>query len=285
MDRGVIIIALGHPNYGNYALQLCRSIKAVDPNIHITLVHDSKSITHFSKNNFDGMIECPSEYYTTGGMSDYLKAKTFLYELSPYKKTIFIDADVIWLPQKPITQLFNEFENIIFTISNRGRQKISEAKKGFIHWADPKDIESVYGNKGWLYNLASEFIYFTKCKEIKKLFKLAQQIYIDPKIPFKKFAHKIPDELPFEIAMMKLGIDPHQSPYFPFYWEQFEKKAMPVHEMYGKYYGYSLGGNVNTKGQEQIYNNLANNYNSKFGVRGYFPAKNKQSWLTERQSL
>jgi hypothetical protein len=143
----------------------------------------------------------------------------------------------------------------------------------------------MYGSEGWLYNLASEFIYFSKCEEVRELFTLVQKIYVDPKIGFKKFAHNLPDELAFEIAMMTLKIDAHAAPFTPFYWEQFERKSMPVHEMYEKYYGYSMGGNVNTKGQEQIYNNLANNYNSRFGVSGYFPAKNKQSWLNQRQSL
>lgn len=285
MNRGVLLLALGNPYYGNFAVQLARSIKAVDPSMSVSVAYSGAVLSHNNVLPFDNLIEVPVEYFYTNGLPDYIKAKTYLYELSPYKHTIFIDADVIWLPQKPITDLFNEFKNIDITFSNRGKQKVSEAKDGFIHWAKPSDITRVYGETGWLYNLASEFIYWRRNKKIEKFFKVVQEVYIDPQIEYKKFAHHLPDELAFEIAMIKTGLYPHDENFIPFYWEQFERKAMPVHEMYTKYYGYSMGGNVNTSSQEQIYNNLANHYNSKFKVSGYFPAKSKNSWLNERTSL
>jgi len=46
-----------------------------------------------------------------------------------------------------------------------------------------------------------------------------------------------------------------------------------------------MGGNTNTKNQEQIYNNIANISNKKFKVNGYFPAKSKKNWLVERKDL
>lgn len=282
---GVLLLALGNPYYGNYAVQLARSIKSVDSSISVSVAYSGSVLSHNVNLPFDNLIEVPKDYFYTDGLPDFIKAKTYLYELSPYKHTIFIDADVIWLPQKSITELFNEFKEIDITFSNRGKQEVSEAKAGFIHWADPKEITRVYGNDGWLYNLASEFIYFRKNKKVERFFKIAQEIYSDPKIEYKKFAHHLPDELAFEIAMIKTGMYPHAENFIPFYWEQFERKSMPVHEMYSKYYGYSMGGNVNTPSQEQIYNNLANNYNSQFKVSGYFPAKSKNAWLSERTSL
>lgn len=285
-SKGVLLLALGNAYYGNYAVQLARSIKAVSPEVSVSIAYSGNVLSHNGSNlPFDNQIVVPNEYFITNGFPDYLKAKTYLYELSPYDKTIFIDADVIWLPHKPITDLFNEFDQVDITFSNKGSEKISEAKPGFIHWANPKDIAAVYGEDGRLYNLASEFIYWRRDKKVEEFFEVAQEVYIDPKIPYKKFAFHLPDELAFEIAMLKTGMYPHKERFMPFYWEQYEKKAMPVHKMYQEYYGYSMGGNVNTKGQEQIYNNLANSYNSKFGVSGFFPAKNKMSWLTERKSL
>ncbi len=283
--NGVLLLCLGNPFYGNFAVQLARSIKAVDPEMKVSCAYAGNVLSHNSNLPFDSLIEVPKEYFITDGLPDYIKSKTYLYELSPYDNTIFIDADVIWLPQKPITNLFNELKECDITFSNRGKQKVSEAKSGFIHWADPKDIANAYGQDGWLYNLASEFIYWRRNKKVEKFFKVAQEVYVDPKIQFKKFAHHLPDELAFEIAMIKTGLYPHAENFIPFYWEQFERKAMPVHEMYQKYYGYSMGGNVNTQSQEQIYNNLANHYNAKCGVSGYFPAKSKNAWLNERQQL
>lgn len=285
MEKGVLIIALGNPYYGNYAVQLARSIKFVTPDVMVSCAYAGASLSHNSNLPFDSIIEIPEEYYTTDGLPDYIKAKTYLYQLSPYKKTIAIDADVIWLPQKPITDLFNEFNDIKITFANRGREQISEAKKGFIHWANPEDIARVYGQKGWLYNLASELIYFVKDKKVEKFFKIAQQVYDDPQIEYKRFGSRLPDELAFEIAILKTGLEPHKTPFIPFYWEQAERRYLPVTEMYQQFYGYSLGGNINTGQVANIYNNLANHYNKKFGVNGYFPAKDKRSWLPERQIL
>jgi hypothetical protein len=284
-DEGVLILCLGHAYYGNMATQLARSIKHLTPNVNITCAYYGDVLSHNRELPFDQLVEVPKEYFTTEGMPDFVKAKTYLYELSPYKKTIFIDADVIWLPQKPITDLFNEFKDTKITFANRGKEKLSEAKDGFLHWAKPSDIKSVYGEDGWLYNLASEFIYWQRDKKIAKFFKTAQEVYSDPKIPYKKFGTHLPDELAFEIALIKTKIELHASPFVPFYWEQFERKAMKVQEMYTKYFGYSLGGNVNTGQVANIYNNLANHYNRKFGINGYFPAKDKRSWLPERRTL
>lgn len=285
MTEGVLILALGHPYYGNYATQLCRSIKVTAPQMKVAVVCTSASMAHNPNHQFDHVIECPSEYFHTDGFEDFLKAKTFIYQLSPFDTTIFLDADTIWLPNKPISNLFNEFKDINFTISNRGREKLSDAKSGIIHWAEPTEIKSVYGNEGWLYNLASELIYFKKCKEMELFFELVQSIYVEPKIKYRKFGHGLPDELAFELAMIKTAVEPHVCPYIPIYWEQFERKTLPVHEMYDQYYAYSLGGNLNSKQTENIYNALADHYNKQFGVRGYFPAKNKREWLKERHSI
>jgi len=290
MSKGVIILALGHSNYGNYAIQLCRSIKAVDESANITLLYNDSAITHFKNNTsiFDNVIEVPREFYITNGLPDYVKAKTYLYELSPYDETIYIDADVIWLPQRKISELFNELSNTDIIISNRGKELLKDSKKGFIHWADPEEIREVYGTKGNIYNLSSEFIYFKKCNKVELFFDYAIVAYFNPKIKYKKFAHHLPDELAFIIAMIQTGIE-FISPFTPFYWEQFEvkstRKTKPVFQIYKEYYGYSMGGNINTTNQEQIYNNIAALSNNKFKVKGYFPAKSKKNWLIERKDL
>lgn len=285
MSRGVLLLCLGNPYYGRYASQLCRSIKSVDPDIKVAVAYSENVFSHETQDPFDEKILVPKEYYYNGGFPDYIKAKVYLYNLSPFNETIFLDADTIWLPNKKITTLFEDFKDVSFTISNRGREKLSEAKDGFIHWASPIHIREQYGEVGWLYNLASEFIYFRKSEEVENLFKEAQEIYDNPKIKFKKFATGLPDELAFLLAMIKTETYPHQAPFLPIYWEQFEKKSPKPQDLYQNYYAYSLGGNVNTPQQEQIYNNLANHYNAKFGVNGYFPAKNKLSWLPERKTL
>ncbi len=286
--KGVLLIACGHAYYGNYAIQLARSIKAVDSSIGIAVLHNGEGLSHALPNHksiFDVIIDCP--VYTTNGITDYMKTKAFIYDLSPFEETMYIDSDVIWLPQKPISKLFEELKDVKFTMNNRGRETIGKALPGYIHWAEPKKLIQKYklSEESFLYNLSSEFIYFKKDKDVKKLFNEAKKIFDNPPNEFKKFGMGIADELAFEVAMMKTGVYPHAYPFLPFYWEQFERKSTPIYEIYKDFYAYSMGGNANIGQMANIYNNLAQHYNGKFGINGYFPAKDKKSWNSLRQTL
>jgi hypothetical protein len=288
MTKGICIIALNHPYYGNYASQLAASIKFSSPDISITLLHDKKGIGHLNSDRlslFEHIIEMPLNSYTVKGRNEYLKSKSFLYELTPYDETIYLDADIIWLPRKPITELFEAFKDINFTMSNRGFIDIYEAKNGFISWANPADIIKEYDVVGLLYNLSSEFIYFKKCKEVESLFLQTQKNFDDMKINHVQFGSGIPDELPFTIAMLQTGIYPHVTPFLPCYWEAFMKKNMPATEMYLRYYAYSLGGAIQSKKIIDFYNNLAQFYCNKFGLGKYFPLMSKRNFLPERTNI
>lgn len=286
--RGVIILAAGHPFYGCYAIQLCRSIKAMDPSVEVAVAYCDQALSHLPTTKpFDHVIEIPVEYYMTNGLKDYLKAKTYLYELSPFDTTIFLDADTIWLPRKKVSDLFDRLEGFGFIMAHRGAELVEDAKPGLIHWADPQAIKEAYNipDGEYLYNLSSEFIYFTKNKQVKKLFTEAQKIFVDPKVEYKRFGHSMPDELAFAIAMMKTKVYPPREMFLPVYWEQFEKKNLAANMMYESYYAYSLGGNMLTREMKSFYGNLAGHYNKQFGVSGYFDARDKRSFLDERTSI
>ncbi len=286
--RGVIILAIGHPYYGCYAAQLARSIRATDPDVELALAHAHGSTTHLpTLAPFDHVIEIPAEYTHTNGLPDYFKAKTFIYELSPFDTTIGMDADTIWLPRKPISQLFDQLDGLEFTMAPRGAELVETATPGLIHWADPQEIRAAYNipDGELLFNLSSEFMYFKKNKRVKKLFTEAQKIFTSPLVQYKTFGHTMPDELAFAIAMMKTKVYPPREMFLPIYWEQYEKKNMAAAMMYETFWAYSLGGNMVTREMKQFYGNLANHYNKKFGISGYFDARDKRSFLSERTSI
>jgi hypothetical protein len=286
--QGIVLIVCGHPYYGNYAVQLAASIKYTSPDIDIVVIHDGKGISHLTPEKrtiIDHFIEVPEIYHTNKKRIDYLKLKAHLYELSPFQETIFIDADVLWLPKKPITQLFEQFKDIDFTMSNRGNVKLSEAKENFITWTTPDEIIKNYAIDGTLYNLSSEFIYFKKTKEVKKLFTQTLKNFENLKVNYRLFGNDIPDELPFCIAMIQTGTYPHRSPYKPFYWEQFERKNLQQKEMYTNYYAYSLGGCIQSDSVKRFYDNLASGYLNYFGLGKVFPLKSKRDFLPERTNI
>lgn len=285
MTRGVILVAVGHPFYGNYAHNLAMSIKAVTPDVPVVCLTDGEGTRHLNNPVFDSLIQIDKAHIKTNGLDDYLKAKLYIYDYSPFDETIYIDADVLWTPRKKITDLFDTLKDVNFTIGNHSKIDIKEAKKGFIHWTDPKNIRDILGIKeGMLYNLSSEFIYFKKGDEIKLLFDIAKDFHEDPRIDYTRFGTGVPDELSFEIAILKTGIYPHTSPFLPFYWEHCQKKSWEPFQIYDYFYGISLGGNTIDFRSQTTYDNLGKSIARKFN-RLFFTCKNKKSFLSERSKI
>lgn len=286
--QGVVLLALNHPYYGNYAAQLAASILFSAPQTKITLLHDGKAITHLTEKRlslFDKIIKLDPSYYTLKGRYEYLKPKAYMYELSPYDTTIFLDADMLWLPRRPITQIFDLLKDVDFTMANRGCIDISKAKANFITWCNPAEIIEKYNAFGMIYNLSSEFFYFKKTQEVEEFFKCTQQIFDDIKVNHLQFGTGIPDELPFTIAMLQTGIYPHTTPWLPSYWQQYRNERLTPNDMYNMYYVYSCGGAMQSDAVKRFYNNLAQFYCNKSGLGHHFPLHSKRQFLPERINI
>ena len=119
--KGVLLIALGHSQYGNMAVNLANSIKYNNKNTKIHLVYTESAfsqVTDFS--NFDSKEICPKEYYKNGEQTVFIKAKTHLYDLTPFDETIFLDVDTILFGGKDFNKFFDEFKDYDFTSENYG---------------------------------------------------------------------------------------------------------------------------------------------------------------------
>lgn len=292
MSKGVVLIAAKYPYYGNLAYQLAVSIKCNAPDMNVSIIAHGNGIAHLRSAGrklaiFDKIIECPEDAYKvkSTGATDVFKIKTSLYDLTPYKETLFFDADMLWLPKKSINTLFEQFSDIDFTMSNRGHVKISEAQSGFIQWANPAEIRAVYKFENeYLYNLSSEFIYFKKNAATKKLFAKAKACFDFQKINHLKFAEGQPDELSFAIAMMQTGVYPHQSGFYPAYWEQFERKGLTHKQIYDNYYLASFGGAYQDNHVIAFYNDLAKSYLNRIG-ENLIPLESKAKRIPERTKI
>lgn len=285
MTKGICLIACGHPAYGQWALNLCMSIRATDPEASITLFHYGQGASHIVPFSylFENVIEIPSECVTKDGVESLVRAKVCLYDLSPYDETIFIDADVVCFPNKKVADLFEQLKDVEFTIGNRG--EINPESENKFAWVSSKKLSERFpGQK--VFNLSSEFIYFKKGKVAKKIFSEAKKAFDDPKMEFRRFAGAVPDELAFQIAMMKIQAEPHASPFLPFYWEAHEKKQYQLHELYRTgFFGYSMGGNTQHQIPMANYNNLAQYYARQFGLRHHYPMRDKREFLAQRKMI
>jgi hypothetical protein len=287
--KGVIILALGHPYWGRWAYNLAMSLKFSTPEVNISLLYAGRGRDQIIDTTlFDKFIEVPEKYYTTNGRIEYVKAKTALYKLTPYKTTICLDADTIWINEKPIRDLFNELDGIDFTMANRSFMDLEEERitDEFGVWASPNYIKKKFNfTKGRFYNLSSEMIYFKKDKKVGKLFSDAFKIYDKP-LEHRIFNGGMPDELPFTISMIKNDLYPHADNYVPFYWEAAQ---MPPKRLTGgdlkAFYAYSMGGHMAHPIMRKTYDNFVKFYSKHFNVMHPYLWTDKRAYMPERNNL
>jgi len=291
--KGILITVWQHPYYGNYAYNLAASIKFTCPDLPITLLYSGAAISHYTEKHrsfFSQIIEMPDAcLYSNGSLNPFV-AKLYAYSLSPYDRTIQLDADMIMFPSgKTLNTIFDQLKDVDFTIQNRSNYDITSDLKPDM-WASLQEIRSEYKvEKGQFYYVSSEFIYYRKTKENKKLFKEAVKIFDNMKVTYKRFAGGVPDELPLAISMLLNGINPHKEAYRPIYWEAAEKMNYTTTQLYGlqstgEYIGYSIGGHLPERKMAETYNNLARFYGAKLGFIP-FPFKEKRSFIPLRSAL
>lgn len=284
MTKGVLLIAAGNQIYGQMAFNLAMGLKMAQPDIKITLAWKDMGKHHIEHylSYFDGVIEIPDAYISRNGIKTYIRSKTHVYDLSPYDETIFIDADVIYFPQRGVNTLFDELAPHDITFSCRGMADLNTNPR--LVWADVDQYKKTGATI--LHNISSEFMYFKKTESVKKFFECAQKFFDNPTIEYRRFDNTVPDELAFQLAMIETGIKPHTDIFVPFYWEGYEKKAMNVPALYnGKWFGYSMGGATISPLQKSIYDNLVNYYSQKFGVRFPFLARSKRDVIKSRTNI
>jgi hypothetical protein len=282
--KGILILSLGSPEYGKMAYTLAMSLR-FGSNIPISLAYTKSAITHISNklHFFDKLIEVPEEYYTRKVYKEYIKAKTHICDLSPYDETLYLDADTIWLPKRPVDNVFEDLKGEELAIQCKGFTKIGEHHVNKNYWCDLNEYKKVYGMDTF-YNFASEFIYFKKTKAVKKFFKDSSKIYDNLKIGYTVFSGGIPDELIFNISMAQNNMKPFKEVYVPIYWEQSERKNLKRSDMYEMFYAYSVGGKLSSSIEKKVYKDLSQYYGNHFGLQHY-ELKDKMRYLPERANL
>lgn len=287
--KGILLIAIGHPYYGKMAVNLALGLKNVNPNTKITLCYGESAINYLNEQErslFDDIKEIPAEYYHRAKvLKEYIKVKTYLYDLSPYDETIYLDVDMVW-GTKSINELFDKLSDKNLVIQNRGFCLMAEPKEDYSWWCNIKALGEKYSIKeGKYYSFSSEFVYFKKCKEVKEFFKKAQKNYETLAIEYTMFGGGIPDELIFSLTSLQLGIEQPIEYFTPIYWEQAENRKLSGADLLNQFYAYSLGGASQSTKEQTIYNNLVQYHANKKGFVNMWKAKNKREFLPQRQRL
>lgn len=274
MLRGIILIATGHGNYGKLAYNLAQTIKAVEP-YPIAVVTDDVGLSHLreaEKSIFDFIINLPKD---TG---DGFGVKLHLDKLTPFKKTLFLDADMLWLSRKP-SELFEALECKSFATITEGDSENENQKYYF--WADKDEIKQAYGVKK-IHQIRSEVIYF----EDERVFKAARKLNPEKKLKsIRYFGDKIPDELYFNVACAQLEHDPSMG-FMPAYWNRLHGEIMiSLKEAHSQYYLLSFGSNASSPVQKSTYEKVMRAVCYKLGTRFMYPLRSKKGWAAGRLKI
>ena len=286
--RGIVFIALGSPQYGRMAANAAASIRFSDKEIKIHLVYTPGAITHLSEQHkalFSSMEECPQKYITKKGKQEYIKAKTCIYDLSPFDETIMLDVDLVIFGGRSMSKLFDELSaQCDFTMQNRGFADLSKEQldESYCMWCNIKEVKEAYElTDSRFYMLASEFVYFKRTDENKKFFNLVRQIYDKPKVNGLKFDSGLPDELAFDIAAAVLKKYPHMDGKVWIHWFAMEGK-MVWKEVLNNYYGYSVGGNQTPNDVKLRYEQLTKAHAIALRLPYSYKLYPKKKWNLER---
>lgn len=277
VDKGIILFACGHALYGRYAWNMCASIKAVDPDFPVVVVHSENSLSHLSEDRrkiFDQMILLPG--------SSGFGVKLELDLLSPFEETLYCDVDMAWMPKRSPYELFEELKDVEFTSITEGHTEDKSQKYYF--WSDPEEVRKKYGIEGRIYQWRSEVMYFKKTERVSEMFSMARKIHANPGLDSViKFGTQVPDELAIIIATAKLGIEPHVYKWCPALWPRLHGNNYGnVADLYSKYYLLSCGGNYATGDLKKLYNAIMKAACSKFRTQHIFQLMDKKGLIPDR---
>lgn len=273
MTRGIVIIATDNAYYGRLASNLCCAIKATSKE-SVCLIYDDKAIDGLDQL---ALIQFDDRIKVEGGA---FGLKLNLFELSPYDKTLYLDADMTLSPFAKISKFIDDLDGVAFTIANRGtshEQPVSD-------WVDVSNAMTLYELKTWL-NCSSEVIYFEKQYPAKEIFDQAQLFYASNEVVHRKIGGHQPDEPAFSFAMAFTGTKPHKSPWLPSFWEPQERRYKTEQVIQEEYTFISMGGNSVSERIRKMYKRWSQYYCSQIGVKWHPHVNKKDIKDLNRQSI
>ena len=184
--RGVVLLAAGHPCYGEYAVNFAASILQSDPEAKITLFASDSVIERIDKvqrGYFDKILTIPTETLYVDGVPYYNRFKLFLPHISPYDETMYFDVDSLWVSKMGIGQLFDFMKTHRAQLGGQCEAVVPVAEEAVL-FKDIKDLKPLqafhppltFPGKNF-YQLHGQCLYCTKNPTVTQVFDTALRIF------------------------------------------------------------------------------------------------------------
>jgi hypothetical protein len=215
MNKGILLIAFGKRGYLRMAYNLAYSLKHFNPDLHVTLaVEEGMTGIHFHEwRIFDRVKLLTNADTTANGKIDPAKVKARMYHIGAehYDQFLYLDVDAVAV--QDVTPLL---DHCISTGAGYLTEVIGKGKRDstipYSIWASNDTIWQWFdlAPDATLCGIQSSWAYF----DTKKGKALGEAVwhYYKQDFPLSMLTHKwagtLPDELLFQGAAAKLGIDP-----------------------------------------------------------------------------
>jgi len=236
-EKGVMIIAGGHQQYGKWAYNLAASIKKVS-DVPIQVLTYDGGLASVKKDGllgiFDYVDEAPYNILCRNGNRMPMRLKCGMYFASRFEKTIFIDADSIWLGNG-IESLFDKLSGCGLQVGTNDVDEKYCDKSPVLCWGKMSDFEGMYEANSDVYTQCeTSFVYFEDSTENDKFFNTCVSIHdrLDDKLardPKKLWRGKsIVDEQCYTLATIEAGFGPRNPDFRPYVYadRKFDSKKL-----------------------------------------------------------
>lgn len=273
---GILLLATGHPYFSRMAYNMLASIRYHDKDIPVAIAVAGEGfdmLDDYARKQFSHVIPIQLDL-------DPYSAKLKLDQFTPFDRTLYLDVDMIFGPNKTPKDLLSVLDGKAFQCIVRERKATNSAT--FSQWLEVSELERDYGFSE-IYDISSEVIYF---EGKPKIFKTAREVYKNPKVAIKPFGKGLPDEAFFTIALEKDKIELPLCPFEPSYWQPRYYNRIHSREHIQNYYLLSVGGAHNVQQIKSIYDSLIDMYFFQTGLPGSpFQLQNKSRIFNERRVI
>jgi len=221
MQKGILLVALGHPNFAKMGINLAISVKANSPDTLIALAHNYENLNFLEaryRKHIDFDFHLEPSYYRHKEKNAFGMMKTRLYEFTPFEHTLYIDVDSLMIKDKTPDRFFYEIDLHNFIIPHGGEMNpTSDAYDFHTHWVKFRDVKHLFNFQDCkiMGYCQSSVIGFKRCEIAKAIFSKANYVYhvlAERNIAENMWFNTVPDELCFWLAHGIVGFTPTYNP-------------------------------------------------------------------------